>query len=248
MFGYELYFILSIVFSAIFAIVGVGSSLALIPLFVSMGIDFVCAKALGLFANGVSTAFISYQNIKNNLVDIKFIAPIFFMTTISSSIGAYFSKFINQNLLETIFGFFILFSIYLMFRKEGSINIDNKTYNKTYLYIVSIFIALIAGSLGVGGGAIFLPLFIYIGISVKKSINMVSFLIPFISLSAFFTYITYIEIDLIILFLVGFGALIGGFLGNKISKSIKNEKYLKYLISILLIIMGIKMLSSIIKL
>ncbi len=63
MVNYIIYFFSAFVFSAVFAIAGVGSSLALIPIFTILSMEFTLAKALGILANGAATICVTFHNL-----------------------------------------------------------------------------------------------------------------------------------------------------------------------------------------
>jgi uncharacterized membrane protein YfcA len=241
MIDYLSYFLLTLSFSTLFAIVGVGSSLALIPLFSIMGMDFNSAKMLGLVANGVTTSFVTIKNILAKNIDYKFVIPLVVLTSFFAIFGAGISRFIDELIVQILFVSFIFLSMFFMF---GVLKDNNKHYkfSKFQLYFIISVIALVAGLLGVGGGAFYLPFLIYIGYSTKNSISSVSTLIPFISFSAFYMYSTYVPIDWVLLFIVSIGAILGGFIGQKIMYSIENEYYLKIFISGILILISFLMI------
>lgn len=234
---YLIYFLLTLFFSTLFAVVGVGSSLVLIPLFSILGVDFSVAKMLGLFANGVTTSFITIKNIIAKNLDYRFIIPLVFLTSFFALFGAFLSKYIDEFIVQVLFVLFILLSLFLSF---GILKKDIKqyTFSKFQAYCMISLIALVAGLLGVGGGALYLPFLIYIGLQTKNSISTVSTLIPFVSFSAFGMYSSYIPIDWILLFTVSIGAALGGYIGHNIMHKIKNEYYLKVLIASILILVS----------
>ena len=241
MIDYLSYFLLTLSFSTLFAVVGVGSSLVLIPLFSFMGIDFNFAKMLGLVANGVTTSFVTIKNIFAKKIDYKFVIPLVVLTSFFALFGAGISRFIDEFIVQILFVSFIFLSMLLMF---GVLKESNKHYkfSKFQAYFIISIIALVAGLLGVGGGALYLPFLIYIGFSTKNSISTVSTLIPFISFSAFYMYSTYVPIDWILVFIVTIGAIIGGFIGQKIMSNINNDYYLKIFIAAILILISFFMI------
>lgn len=240
---YLIYFILTLLFSTLFAVVGVGSSLVLIPLFSIMGIDFSMAKMLGLFANGVTTSFITIKNIFTKKLDYKFIIPLVVLTSFFALCGAFLSKYIDEFIVQILFVLFIFLSLFLSF---GILKKDIKkyTFSKFQAYGIISIIALVAGLLGVGGGALYLPFLIYTGVQTKNSITTVSTLIPFVSFSAFGMYSSYVPINWVLLMSVSLGAVFGGYIGQNIMHKIKNEYYLKVFIASILILVSISMIMK----
>ena len=239
---YSLYFIATIIFSTLFAIVGLGSSLVLIPIFTLLGIDFMLAKAVGTFANGVTTITATLNNIKLKELNYLLAIPLIIISTIFAMFGAYSSKFIDEIIVQIIFILFILISVIFLFITNLNFYSANQFYKTKFtVYLYISVIAFISGLLGLGGGALYLPLLIYFGLKTKETITTVSSMIPFVSFSAFFTYTTFVTIDWILIAIVAIGSLVGGYLGNKIMHSITEQKYLKIFISIILLAVAIEM-------
>jgi uncharacterized membrane protein YfcA len=205
-----------------------------------MGVDFNFAKAVGLFANGTTTIATSMRNINNKLLDIEEISKFILLSIIFATLGAYSSNYIDENIVKFLLVLFILVSLSFIYMSYKPKLHNKRSYAKLYIFIS--ITAFVGGLIGVGGGIIYLPLFIYAGFRTKESIVLTSALIPFVSFSAFFTYTSFINIDYIFLIVVGVGAILGGYFGNIIMHKIKNEKNLKAFISILLLFIALDML------
>jgi uncharacterized membrane protein YfcA len=207
-----------------------------------MGLDFNLSKAMGLFINGITTLSLTLQNFKNNLIKFKEILPLFLISLVFAFLGAHGSCYIPQSVVKTIFALFIVLSLTLLL--FGHIKSERSGLKSTpiVLYFIVMLIAFTGGLIGVGGGAIYLPLFLYLGIKTRESIAMTSALIPVVSFSAFFTYSSFVTIDWLLLLNVAIAAILGAFFAQKISKKIKNEKYLKIFISLLLVLIAVDMI------
>jgi len=209
-----------------------------------MGLDFNLSKAMGLFINGITTLSLTLQNFKKKLISFKEILPLFFISLFFAFLGAHGSCYIPESVVKTIFALFILLSLALLFLghfKSGDNSIKN---TPIVLYSVVMLIAFTGGLIGVGGGAIYLPLFLYVGMRTRESIAMTSALIPIVSFSAFFTYSSFVTIDWILLLNVTIAAILGAFFAHKISQKIKDEKYLKIIISLLLVLIAAYMIYT----
>jgi len=237
---YGIYFILTLVLSTLFAMGGVGSAIVLVPTFNMMGLPLNLAKAIGLFINTSSTITASIMNFFRGVLDIKFATPLIVAILIATPMGAWSSKYIPVEIVKWVLvAFLITASILLLYTKRET----KVVYDKSWiLFLIGFVVGVISGMIGVGGGALIMPLLILLGFDAKKAAYAVSFIIPFSSLGAFFTYLSFVKMDWILLSVVTVAAIIGGYLGDKIMHYKLNSNQVKKLIAILLLILAIKMI------
>lgn len=246
MLEYVLYFFITLVVSTIFSIGGVGSSVAMIPILSFFGIHFDLAKAVGLFANSASTIGASFMNLKRKVLDIKEIIPFVLTSTILAPVGANIAVGMDVFYIKLAFTIFLFFSATLMFRGKIKEKSEAQSANKFILLFAGAGVGLLSGILGIGGGAIIVPLLAFLGYEAKKVAVMVSFIIPFSTTSAFIAYAYLIPIDWILLSVVAIGALIGGILGNHIMIFKISSAQTKKIIAILIYMVAIKMLFDLV--
>ena len=237
---YLLYFILTFAFSTLFGVIGLGSSLVLIPLLSLLGLEFNFAKAIGLFVNGITTLSISIKNLKSDFLSFIKIAPYLVVSIIFAYFGAHTTQFVPKNIVQISLLLFIFLSVAMMFMHLRYQPSKKQPSNLLLVAIIS-FVAFIGGLIGVGGGAAYLPLFMLLGISTKKSISLTSVLIPVVSFSGFASYVTFVQMDWVLLSIVGVAAMLGGITAHTITKKISNEKLLKIFIAFILLGVGVAM-------
>ncbi|NOX14638.1 MAG: sulfite exporter TauE/SafE family protein [Epsilonproteobacteria bacterium] len=240
---YILYFVITIFFSTFFAMGGIGSAIALVSIFPMLGQSFNISRALALFVNTSSTLSASVMNFYRGVIEFKFVLPLVISVLISTPIGAYLSQFIDHKILKSMLIIFLLVSATLMlfYKKEAKIK-----YTKSWvLYVIGFSVGIISGMLGVGGGALIMPLLILLGFDAKKAAYGVSFVIPFSSFGAFITYLQFIKMDWYLLADVTVAALIGGYLGGKIMHFKLSQSQVKKLIGVVLYLIAIKMIMKI---
>lgn len=237
---YLFYFFLTFIISTIFSIGGVGSSVALIPFLNLFGVGFDMAKAAGLFSNTLSTISASILNFKKGLVGIKEVLPFALATTIFAPLGAYSSTFLDTEYVKFGFGIFLFISATLMLKGKPSSHVH--TQIKWLMIFGGILVGYISGILGIGGGAIIVPLLIYLGYEAKKVAILVSFIIPFSTLFAFSTYLFLIEIDWLLLGAVAIGSILGGIVGNHLMIYKLSQTQIKRFLAIILYLLGIKII------
>jgi len=239
---YALYFLLTLGFSTLFSMGGVGSAIGLVPIFSMMGMPLNLAKAIGLFINSASTITASFMNFFRGVLDIKFALPLIISILIATPIGAWMSQYIQQEIVEWILvSFLIVSALLLIFSKRET----KVVYDKVWiLYLIGGVVGLISGTIGVGGGALMMPLLILLGFEAKKAAYAISFVIPFSSLGAFTTYLTFVDMNWVLLGVVTVAAIIGGYIGDFIMHYRLSAAQVKKLIAVVLLLLASKMIYS----
>jgi len=240
MHDYLLYSILTFLLSILFSMGGAGAGVALIPILHFLGLDFTLAKAIGLFAGATTTITSSIMNIKRKVVDYKFVFPIALMMLLFAPIGAYSSRFIDEEVVKFLFMLMLFYSASMMMfgKKKALFHVEGRMA----LFIVGAVVGFLAGLLGVGGGNILIPLLALLGFAPKKVAIAVSFVVPFSALGSFFTYASYIELDWVLLGLVALSAIVGGYIGNYMMHFKLNQGQIKKLMAIILYMLALKLL------
>ncbi|MEO1937393.1 MAG: sulfite exporter TauE/SafE family protein [Sulfurimonas sp.] len=237
---YTLYALITFILSILFSMGGAGSGVALIPVLNFLGIDFTVAKAVGLFAGASTTITSSVMNIKRKAVEYAFVLPIASMMLIFAPLGAYSSSFIDEEIVKFFFMLMLFYSAsMMMFGKKKALF---HAKSKIVLFIVGAVVGFLAGLLGVGGGNILIPLLALLGFEPKKVAVAVSFVVPFSALGSFFTYASYIELDWVLLGIVAFAAIAGGYIGNYLMHFKLEQKQIKKLMALILYGLALKLL------
>jgi len=219
---------------------GAGAGVAIIPIFNFMGLDFTLAKAIGLFGGASTTITSSVMNIKRKVVDYKFVFPIASMMLLFAPLGAYSSSFIDEEIVKFFFMLMLFYSAtMMMFGKKKAIF---HFKSNGILFVVGGIVGFLAGLLGVGGGNLLIPILAILGFEPKKVAVAVSFVVPFSTLSSFFTYASYIDIDWILLGVVSISAIVGGYIGNYMMHFKLEQKDIKKLMAVLLYGLALKLL------
>jgi uncharacterized membrane protein YfcA len=177
------------------------------------GLSFDLSRASGLFVNSVTTITTSYLNLKKQLFDLTFVAPLVISSVIFAFIGAQISFLVDTEIVKIIFAYTLLViaSMILFFKKPG-------------------------------GGSIISPILLLFGYDAKKIAIGISFVIPFSSIVAFVSYANNIELDYLLLAIVGVGAYIGGMIGNYILHFKISSQTIKKILALALYSIAIKML------
>ena len=237
---YLLYALLTFPLSILFSMGGAGAGVALIPILSFVGLDFNIAKAVGLFAGASTTITSSIMNIKRKVIEYKFVFPIALMMVIFAPLGAYSSRFIDEEYVKFFFMLMLFYSATMMMfsKKKALFHFESRLV----LFVVGGGVGFLAGLLGVGGGNILIPLLALLGYEAKKVAVAVSFVVPFSALSSFFTYASYLDLDWMLLFVVSVSAIAGGYIGNYMMHFKLNQAEIKKGMAILLYALACKLL------
>ncbi len=237
---YILFSLITLLLSMLFSMGGAGAGVALIPIFNFLGIDFTVAKTIGLFAGASTTVTSSVMNLKRKVVDFKLMLPIASMMLIFAPIGAYGSRFIDTEIIKFCFMLLLFYSAsMMMFGKKKALFHNDGMW---VLFLVGGVVGFLSGLLGVGGGNMLIPLLALLGYEPKKAAVIVSFVVPFSALGSFFTYATYVDLDWIMLMVVGASAVIGGYVGNYLMFFKLEQKHVKTLMAIILYFLALRLL------
>jgi len=237
---YLIYSLLTFFLSILFSMGGAGSGVALIPILSFLGLDFSVAKAVGLFAGASTTITSSIMNIKRKVIEYKFVFPIALMMLLFAPMGAYSSRFIDEEIVKFFFMIMLFYSASMMMfgKKKALFHFESRMI----LFFVGAFVGFLAGLLGVGGGNILIPLLALLGYEPKKVAIAVSFVVPFSALGSFFTYASYLSLDWVLLGVVSLSAIAGGYIGNYMMHFQLKQEHIKKLMALLLYALAIKLL------
>ena len=237
---YSTYFGITLVLSTVFAMGGVGSAIGLVPIFSMLEMPINLAKALGLFVNTSSTITASIMNYRRGVLDIRFAIPLVISILLATPVGAWISQYVPRQLILTMLIIFLIVAAFLLlFSKRRTI----VTYDHAWvLYLIGGSVGVISGMLGVGGGSLMMPALILLGYDAKKAARAISFVIPFSSAGAFFTYLSFTKMDWPLLGVVTVAAILGGYLGERIMHNNLKASQVKKLIAFLLLLLAAKMI------
>ena len=233
---YLLFFVMTLGFSTLFAVGGIGSAIALVPIFIMMGLPINLAKAIGLFVNTASTLMASIMNAKRGVLNVKKILPLIIALLLATPIGAYLSLYVDEVIVKWLLvGFLLISATLILFQKREAYFQYQGSY---WLILIGGSVGLLSGLLGVGGGALIIPLLIFLGYNAKEAGIAVSMVIPFSSFGAFSTYLSFVDMDWTLLAVVTVAAILGGYPGNWIMHFKLSSAQVKKFIAVLLYLLA----------
>lgn len=236
--------IITLIFTALLTIAGVGAAFILIPVFIALGIDIHTSMATALLLNSIAMLFASYRFIKKKLILWKVAIPILIIATILSPLGAYVSQGLDRTLLLWLFVGFLLFAAGMMLfyqskqRKEASSQWKQITLGLS----VGAFAGFLGGLLGVGGGNFIVPVLVWLGFNPKYASATTSFIVIFSSFSGFLGHATVGNIDTALLAFTAVGSAGGAVIGSWLMTDKLKRTQVKAIIGIVLLGIAAKMI------
>ena len=250
------------------SLLGLGGGIILVPALTIL-FNIPIHEAIGVSFIGVlvisSSSSLVY--IKNRITDMRLSSILELGAVTGSIIGAYTALLIESNILSTIFGIVLGYIAIDMYRKlkKNSVNNnrelesgDEREYfdestNETIRYsvtrekegtILSVIGGVFAGLLGLGGGAIFVPIMNRImKVPIKVAIATSSFMIGITSLVGALIFFNNGFIDVTIASPIILGIFFGAQIGSRVNKVI-DKKILTNIFCLVLIYIALRMIIN----
>jgi uncharacterized membrane protein YfcA len=236
---------LSFGLSFLFALGGIGSALALVPVLHWYGIPLGTAKPTGLFVNTLSMAAASYSNIKNKRLDFRLGIPLIVSSSLLAPLGAWSTLFIPHSVVLIVFICFLVFCAVMMLFFKGSKKYKDNYREDRPVFLPSLIGAaagFLSGLLGVGGGGLISPMMILLGFNPKKVAAITAFVVPFSSLIGFISYSIMGTANWALLLPAALAAWLGGYMGTNFMHLKMSPKRVKQLLGGLLLLLAVKMI------
>ncbi|GAB6096162.1 sulfite exporter TauE/SafE family protein [Desulfatiferula olefinivorans] len=237
---------ITLFFTTLLTIAGVGAAFILIPVFMTMGIDLHVAMATALLLNAIAMMFASYRFYKKDLILWSVAIPILFVATPLSPLGAFVSKGLDRSLLLWLFVAFLVFAagMMLFYKPKPQKNQATKTRQLVYGCGIGAFAGFLGGLLGVGGGNFIVPVLIGLGVDPKKASATTSFIVIFSSLSGFLGHATIGNISAPLLGFTALGSALGAVVGAWLMTDKLNQTQVKRMVGVVLLLIAGKMMWS----
>lgn len=260
-------FSLGIIAGTIGSLVGLGGGIIIVPSLLylqSLGllaipIEHQNAVGISLMAIIFTAVSSTIYNYKHKKVDIKSGLILFIGVGPAVILGSLVSEYINEKQFYILFGLIMLLTSYLLVLKdrikpvkfkwnvirffEGEDGIIYEYgYNKYFGILLSALAGFLAGLLGIGGGAILVPMMVIIfrfPIHIATATSM--FIILLSSTIGSISHIFLGNIIITYVIYIGIGAYIGGKVGSFISLKISNRLLINIL-QVIIIIIAIQMI------
>ncbi|PID73556.1 MAG: hypothetical protein CSB33_03270 [Desulfobacterales bacterium] len=238
--------VITLGFTALLTIAGVGAAFMLIPVFIALGVDLHTAMATALLLNSIAMISACVRFIRKQLVLWKLATPILLAAALLSPAGARAGKGLDREPLLWLFTGFLLFAAGMMlFYKPGPRNTAAAPGRQAVWGVsVGAVAGFIGGLLGVGGGNLIVPALVWLGVEPKKAAATTAFIIIFSSFSGFLGHAALGSIDAPLLGFTALGSVLGAVLGSWMTTEKLRQEQIKRLIGVVLLGIAAKMIWS----
>ena len=262
--------ILALLSGLLGSLLGLGGGVILVPLLVLLlHLPMHMASAASIMAVVATSTAATSNYVREGLTNLRLGVFLELSTTLGAISGALITTAIDEPLLRVILGLILIYAAATMFRRIGEwrpkvsdglasrLRLDGCYYDKAEgieiaygvdktpaVLILSYLAGVISGLLGIGGGGIKVPAMNLLGgVPMKAAVATSSFMIGITAAAAAILYMKYGYCNNLIAASVILGALLGASLGSRITPRIRGRS-LKMLFSILLIVIGLRMILS----
>ncbi len=194
------------------------------------------ALILNVFVSSI--AFITFT--RNGHFKFKLLWPFIITSVPFAFLGGTFS--IDTRIYKIILGVFLLFAIARMLIKVKNDKDFLKEINILYALLIGAFLGFFSGLIGIGGGIILSPIIILLGWATVKQTAAVSAVFILVNslagLGGFFLKSEMPDIQIMYMIIAG---LLGGLLGSYLGSFRIKENYLRYTLSLVLLLASVKL-------
>lgn len=158
------YLISGILSGLLAGLFGIGGGIVLIPfLTVFSDLSLQHASGISLFCIIASSLSVSYQKMKDDLVDLGMTTRVETTAIVFGFIGSHLALKLDEQTVQLYFASMVSLIVIIYFRKAFSVEKVDQTKgtsktNQGVFQIIIAFAGLFSGLLGIGGGALIVPL------------------------------------------------------------------------------------------
>jgi len=238
--------IITLIFTALLTIAGVGAAFILIPVFLALGIEVHTAMATALLLNAVAMSVASVKFVRSRLVVWKVAIPILIVASLLSPVGAWVSQGLDRQVLLWLFVGFLVFAAAMMLLYTPKVR--ETTASMGALVGVGMGVGSVAGFLGgllgVGGGNIVVPALVALGFDPKKASATTSFVVIFSSLTGFLGHASMAGMDSGLLAWTVAGSAGGAAIGSWLMVAKLKGRQVKLIIGVVLLVIAANMIRG----
>ncbi len=236
----------TLLFTTVLTIAGVGAAFILIPVFIALGIEIHQAMATALLLNAVAMTIATYRYMRKRLVVWRIAVPVAAIATVLSPYGAYVSRGMDRDVLLWMFVGFLLFAAGMMLFHTPRTRENANAGGRQMIFGLGIgaIAGFLGGLLGVGGGNFIIPVLVWQGMEPKKASATTSFVVIFSSLSGFLGHASLGVMNVPLVTLTTAGAALGAVIGSWLMTEKLKQRQVKVTVGLVLLGIAIKMAWS----
>jgi len=240
--------IITLIFTALLTIAGVGAAFILIPVFMALGIEVHTAMATALLLNAVAMSVASVKFVRSKLVVWNVAIPVLIVASLLSPVGAWVSQRLDRQMLLWLFvGFLIFAALMMLFYKPRE-----KGTSASLRSLIGVGMGVgglagfLGGLLGVGGGNIVVPALVALGFDPKKASATTSFVVIFSSLTGFLGHASMAGMDSGLLVWTVAGSAGGAAIGSWLMVAKLKGRQVKVIIGVVLLVIAANMIRGLV--
>ncbi len=234
-------YILSVVIGITLGLIGGGGSILTVPILVYLfAVPAAEATSYSLFIVGLTAAVGAFRHFRLGNLNLKtafsFAIPSlvslllirqFLLPNIPQQLFLMGTVLVTKDVLIMVVFAFLMIAASISMIKNNKSAVDEVNPSTSRLVIIGLFVGVITGFLGAGGGFLIIPaLLFFAGLSMKKAVGTSLLIIAINSLLGFIGDATAenFSIDYSFLFIISGLAVAGMFIGTKLSTKIDGAK------------------------
>jgi uncharacterized protein len=252
--------------AALGSLVGLGGGIILVPLLLILsGFWEKFSWATPQTIVGVSVIVMIFTALSSTLTYMKsgrvdYKSGLIFLAggVPGAILGSFLNRFVSGDGFSLYFGILVLIVFFMFFvkRKEkektnlkGIIvtkELDGNTYTYSFQFLtaffLSLFVGLLSGMFGIGGGSFMVPAMILLfGFPAHVAVATSMFMVFFLSVVSTITHISLGHVEWVYVIAFIPGAILGGILGAKINQLLKGNTVV-WILRIMLILVAIRLI------
>jgi len=228
--------ILGLVIGFVSGLLGIGGGTLLVPALLYAGFFIKEAIGISVMQMVFSSVFGSYLNFKKGTLKFKNGLFLGLGGLFGAQGSGFLVSFLHPNVLSTIFLLSVCLAIYKFFKVAPESD-EPEINSNLLLFIIGVFVGLIAISIGIGGGLYLTPILAgFLHYDIKKAISMSLFFIIFSSVSGLVSLSLFGHVNYNVGLIVGVSSLIGVFFGIKMAHVIDKKIHKKLLLALYFVI------------
>lgn len=234
--------LLAFLIAVLFSMLGLGGAIVYTPFFFWSGLPLLTAIPMALLLNAITTASASLTYLKEKLVDTRVAFPMISTSIIGAIAGSYIAQRMDAKLIILLLSI-VLFSAGLRLLFFNSIGFSFRLKEKETIVLgagAAFLMGVASAIVGIGGGTFIVPLLLVLGFETKNAAATSSFVITFMSLSGFLSYLGFGEqmLDIRMLLYAGIAAFTGAQVGSRIFRRASSRAIERMFAVVLLFVVG----------